>query len=457
MITDEDGTAPAAGAASHPRAGTVIELLLLAVLLPSLLLLAQPASAEQILTWLTLVCVLFGVRYGFAAGSCAAVLLMMVLLCFHIVAPALLHEFPKAEAAVCLLAGSLAGQFHDRWARSVQSAQAEAASARLRLEQFNGSLHLLKASHAQLERRLAGSHTSLRGALERLERQLALGPDGERASPGSVGAALLEVFAGACHVHAGSVHAVGPNGRIATAPLASAGRPASLSAFHPLLREALASASVVGVDAGSGAGDEVRVVIPIVDSSDHVHGVVSVSEISFIGMHQHNFDLMAIIARRAGDILASHAALAADAGDPEALAQRLRHCLPEARRQRMPLAAIGLRVDALGAADALLARARALLRGIDQPWLGRDRKGRTILVALMPVPDADAARSRLQRLRAGLPSVESGGGGGFFLLLESQLEPDQAAARILRSCAMDARDASDAQATEDVALEAMQA
>jgi hypothetical protein len=62
------------------RKSIIAELALLAVLIPEALLLARPALAEVLLPLLTLVPVLCGVRYGFVAGSAAALLLMLVLL-----------------------------------------------------------------------------------------------------------------------------------------------------------------------------------------------------------------------------------------------------------------------------------------------------------------------------------------------------------------------------------------
>jgi hypothetical protein len=124
------------------RKSIIAELALLAVLMPEALLLARPALAEVLLPLLTLVPVLCGVRYGFVAGSAAALLLMLVLLQLAHFPPEALHAFPKLQAAVYLLCGSLAGQFHDYWGRTLCDLRAQAARDRLRLAQFTGRFHV---------------------------------------------------------------------------------------------------------------------------------------------------------------------------------------------------------------------------------------------------------------------------------------------------------------------------
>jgi hypothetical protein len=421
------------------RKSIIAELALLAVLMPEALLLARPALAEVLLPLLTLVPVLCGVRYGFVAGSAAALLLMLVLLQLAHFPPEALHAFPKLQAAVYLLCGSLAGQFHDYWARTLCELRAQAARDRLRLAQFTGTFHVLKASHAQLERRLAGSRTSLRSALQRLKDQMTRAPAGPREPLGGLGAALLELLAESCHLHSGTAYEVGANGLIAAEPAASFGQVTPLSPFHPMLREALGTGSVVSVRANDSGVEQILAVVPLVDSLGHIHGVISVNQMAFIAIHQHTLDLMAVIARHAGDMLASRARLAADAGSNEALLCRLRRSMADAHLHRLPLAVVGFRILEGSARGELVGHCLDVHRGIDQSWLGQDRLGQPVVVVLMPMPDEDAAHRHVQRLRTHVAqqcgaTVASAGIEAFVIMLEDDRSAEDALADILHAC-----------------------
>jgi len=394
------------------RHATVVEIAALAVILPEVLALLSPRLAEAVVPLFILVPILFGMRYGFSAGVAAAILLGAVFFHLHYYAPHALARFPQVQVALNLVAGFIAGQFHDHWTRRLRDASELAANDRRRLAQFTNTFHILKASHAILERQLAGNRTSLRCALQRLSVQLAGRAPDARPPLEEVGPCLLELLAESCHLHAGAVYAINERGMLVPTALVSYGSAAPLSPFNPLLRQALDSASAVSIRANDTSVDHIIAVVPLVDSFGRIHGVASINQMSFIAIEQHTFDLMAIIARRVGDILSGHACVFGSLADTRDLAVRFRQNAAIALAQQMALALVVVRiVDPAGTAEVIV-QCLQVQRGIDQPWMCHDRKGRPVLVMFLPMPDEDCARGVEQRMRSQLRLADSAQGRG---------------------------------------------
>jgi hypothetical protein len=246
-------------------------------------------------------------------------------------------------------------------------------------------------------------------------------------------------LAESCNLHAASAYAINDNGLIAPAPAASLGAVIDLSPFNPLLREALSSGRVVSIRANDTGVEQVIAVVPLVDSRGQIHGVISINQMSFIAIQQRTFDLMAIIARQAGDILSGHTRLLADADDGEALLVCLRRSIANALLQKMPLAVVAVKIIEPLMEAQLVAQCIELHRGIDQSWLCHDRLNLPVIVMLMPMPNEQAARSQVQRLREHVRTlhgnqVAAEGLQSFVLMLNGERSTEDALATILFAC-----------------------
>ena len=421
------------------RLGTCAELAALAVIIPEALILLDPRLAGVVVPLLTLVPVLFGLRYGFSAGAIAALLLAVVFFQLYYYAPHALEQYPKVNAAVNLLAGCIAGQCHDHWKDSLAGARQQAAIDQLRLSQFTNTFHVLKASHARLERQLSGNRTSLRCALQRLTPHLAANTHSSCRPSEGFADALLELLAETCHLHAGAVYEINDKGLLVPGALASFGSVPPLSPFNPLLRQALDSASVVGISANDAHIDHIIAVVPLVDSLGRIHGVVTVNQMAFIAIDQHTFDLAAILARRVGDMLAGRAGLFASMADGQALMLRFRQSAELALAQQAELALVSIRIASPVHANEAIARFLQLHRGIDQPWMGHDRRGYPVFVMFLPVPDESAARNVAQRLRMQLQEQVTGSAAaeapqGVVRMLDAKLSAEDVLALALMVC-----------------------
>jgi hypothetical protein len=378
----------------------LIEIVVLAGIIPAAVLqFAGPAVADLIFTALILIPMLLGLRYGFFAGVAAAVLLAGVLMEVSHYQPKILPEFPKARAVILLIGGAIAGQFRDYWASHMRRIDSLATYRQNRLAQFTSTFYVLQVSHAQLERQLAGTVTSLRTSLQRLKQQLPTTPVGTQLPLGGIGSWLLNFLAEVGNLHAAALYVVNERSLLAHEPVVTIGDAARLSAFNPLLREALRTGRVTSIhhnDIGTG---NVIAVVPLVDSLGHIHAVVSVNEMPFIAIHQRTFDLLGVIARQIGDILAGRVGALNDVESEQALRSCLRRSLINVHQDGLQVAVITCKIVEQKWAEQLVTLCVDVNRGMDYSWLCHDRLGRSVIVKILPMADENAAQSQLQRLR----------------------------------------------------------
>lgn len=376
----------------------VAEIVILAAIIPAAIFwFADSQVTHRILPVLILIPLLLGLRYGFFGGVIAALLVTGVLLADSWLQPTVLAEFPKAQAVIFLLGGSIAGQFRNYWASHLRRIHASSVYHQTRLAQFSSSFHLLQLSHLQLERQLAGTTISLRTSLQHLKMQLQTMEVNARLPLGGIGAWLLDFLAEVGNLHVASIYAMNEHGILISAPVYMVGEAEPLSPTHPLLLEALNTGAVTSVHA-NGTG-KVIAIVPLVDSQRHIHGVVCINAMPFISIHQRTFDLLGIIARQMGDILASRNEIEHDTQSGQGLRRSLQLALFKAHQDGLSVAVIACKVLEQEQSEHIVRLCLNVNRGMDQSWLWHDRAAHPVIIKILPMANEAAAQSQLQRLR----------------------------------------------------------
>ena len=382
-------------------AATRIELMVVALLVPALVVtFGKPSLVRELLPTLTLIPVLFGLRYGFLTGLCSALLVSGAMLGMHLTVPPL-APFSKVHMAAALLAGCLAGHFRDQWSRALCAAGLEAQRHQARLARFTSSYHVLQASHAQLENQLAGSPPSLRAALQELKTQFPGAGTGSDATLTDMAPRVLALLAQCGNVHGAALHLAGAGGAIETTPVAVIGTPAPLSPHDPLLRSAIENGATASVEAVHAQQGRLVAVVPLIDSAGQLHAVVAIHQMAFFAFHWRTFDLLGIVARQVGDLLSERREVHANGASAQARQACIERGLNHARQERMQLAIVVLKVIGHDAASsaALVARCLAVNRSIDQAWQATDASGAPVVVKLLPVADEGGANVVAARLQ----------------------------------------------------------
>jgi hypothetical protein len=133
-------------------------------------------------------------------------------------------------------------------------------------------------------------------------------------------------------------------------------------------------------------------VIPLTDVQGRLRAVVTVQALPFEAISRDHLNLLAVIGGHMGDLLAL------GVGGAHQFHTALMRGHIDARDHQLAATLMGLRLDSKTVPSSLWREVLDLHRGIDQPWLTRDRHGNPALLLLMPLTDAEGARGFLQRL-----------------------------------------------------------
>lgn len=379
-----------------------LEIFFFGGLLPAVLVwLGRSQPLPLVLSVLLLGPLLLGLHYGFVAGTGGAALTAGSVAWLASLKPEILTELPKVQVIALLLVGMCAGQARDHWAARLRRLIYLSDYHQARLLQFTGAYQLLQVSHAQLERRLAGGASSLRTALQRLKLHEPVLQGGAREPLGGIGPWLLEIMVEAGHLHTAAVYALNERGALQVPAVATVGKACGLSLFNPLLRETLRSGTLTSVQPGNEAIHEnVIAVIPLIDAFGHVHGVVSINDMPFLSVHQETFELLGLLGRHIGDILAGKTRRVEDAQGLHGLRESLTRNLADAKSNAWPAALLAFRLLDPVRRDACLMACCHGSRGLDQSWVILNRKGQTVVLTLLPLTDEAGVRSYLARLES---------------------------------------------------------
>jgi polysaccharide biosynthesis protein PelD len=258
---------------------------------------ADPLFFEGPFCWPVLVVLLVGLHHGLAPGLVSAGVLGLGL--------ALASGTFLSEALIGLLVTAVvSGEFHGNWSRRLVRAESICGEQRTELERLSRSYHLLRASHARLEERLAGGAPSLREVLSQLEGQLAEVPASEERLR-AMGEALLGLVASHCGVQTAALYALTEEERLEAEPVAVLGG-CRASDEDPLVRESLRTGRLVSacsfMDIREDSG--LLVVLPLVGGGGRLRGVLAISEMRFTAFHHDTLLLLAVLGEHVGELLA---------------------------------------------------------------------------------------------------------------------------------------------------------
>lgn len=243
-----------------------------------------------------------GLKHGLMPGAVASLAWGVAILCAGSGAD-VMPGFALLPVGAAALA---AGQARDHFRRSRRELRQQVAEQKTQLEQLYRVYNVLRASHAQLQERLAAESWSLDSAVRAAEQQIA-----ERDLAGAA-SCLLELLATQARVGAASVY-LSVNGQLPVFPTARLGAP-EVDATHAMIRAAFQRGTLVMVDRNAqpehGNEHDVLVALPLITSDGRIVGVVAIHELPFVAFHDVHFALLSTLVTRLADRLAQAAAAA---------------------------------------------------------------------------------------------------------------------------------------------------
>ncbi|MET0341395.1 MAG: hypothetical protein ABW252_10350 [Polyangiales bacterium] len=313
-----------------------------------------------------------GLQYGFIAAvggvivGLVAVLLAPSGAAIDAVAP-VLAPYTLALAV---------GHYSDRARRTRRMLDERVQSQGRQLEQLFRAHSVLRASHAQLEERLAAREWSLEAAVREADRQV-----GARDLSGAAGA-VLELLTTQGRVAGASIY-VARGGELPMRADARLGPVPAREEPGRLVRMAFTHGTLVSLERSDAAGDaeeNVLVALPLCTTGGHVVGVVAVHELPFVAFHDAHFRLLATLIAPFSDALARKA----EAGDVTARLTKTPSLPPPTRalarlRQTPMRPPPGLRAEPLAPSLSDLLRGSASGDDGDEPGSDAD-EGQTVEV-----------------------------------------------------------------------------
>jgi hypothetical protein len=258
----------------------------------------DPFLLRRGFSWLTLAPLLAGLQYGSTRGLAAGAVQALAL---AIADKSGITAVPDPVAEIVLgwlIAGLLAGEFHDAWVRRAVQLESLGDHLGSRLESLGRSYLALKISHDRLQRAAHSRQDTFRHALAALQRELEERTEG--VSLESIADRILALFSEHAFVRAATLHPVDRKGRPgpAVARLGGAGE----ADQDPLVRKAARTGITVSIrDAGDDA--TVLAAIPLVDVSCRTHAVVAVRDMPFLALQADTLELLAVLGGRLGETL----------------------------------------------------------------------------------------------------------------------------------------------------------
>jgi hypothetical protein len=188
--------------------------------------------------------------------------------------------------------------------------------------------------------------------------------------------------------------------------------------------------------------EHVIAVVPLIDATGHIHGIVSIYDKPFLSINQDTFDLLGVLGRHIGDILARRTRPIGETQGPLALRESLQRNLADAKKHALPAALVACKVVDAARRDSLVTHCCNSSRGLDQSWISINRKGQSVIVKLLPLTDEVGVKSYLARLESeqSVSGVAMHGIVTYQWMLDKNRTADEMLTEICAVCEMDALD-----------------
>ncbi len=376
----------------------VIELVVFALIVPvvgHLFFRNDPVGMNSGFPWIIIPAVVFAARYGGVWGFMCAI------------ATAATLAYPWAayagqtSALIALGVGTivlsiLVGDYASAGKKQSAQEYAENQYLRHRLKEFSKDYHILKVSHGQLEEFMAGNRLSVRQALQQLKPMLSTNTSDEL----KAGSELMAVFAQFGAVQVAGLYGVKGTDRIDPKPVATHGSMPELNLFDPLIKLAVANRQLVSVKLEAQANEtvesELLAVVPIIDSHDHLHGVIAIKDMHFMAFQQENLNVLALLGSYVGDMLTRSQSEGESQGGW--FMAELSNAVRFAQGNSVQSSLLALRLKPTAQTQFVIDFLSENVRSLDSAWQPNAEKGGTSVVILLPLMNEAQGQTYLQRV-----------------------------------------------------------
>jgi len=418
--------APPRGAA-HRRAITTLETIVATLLTVGVCWVFS--RHDPLLTgagygWIWIVPVVLALRYGSIAGAFSGLILLAS---WYVLYPgtdpsslgSIGHTLNESSSArpfpVSFFFGGfvftlLCGQFGDVWMTRLGQGRIANDYLAERLSILTRNQFMLRLSHERLEQDLLGRPATLRDSLARL-RMVTLTQEPIEAQRGVftlTGAQpFLEAAAQACQIEGARLFAW-RHGKPHSEASASVGAPFELDANDPLLREALASHTLVHVESPTqqqAAHSRYIACVPLIDAQKEPIGILVVERMPFLALTRDNLQFLLVLCNYYADGVrhaqVTRETLQAFPDCPYEFALDYARLVHLYRDAHVESSLVALVFDASERSATWYEHVLRTRRALDVQWPFHDERHRVILT-LMPLSGENAIDGYLLRIETNL-------------------------------------------------------
>ncbi len=376
----------------------IIEMIVFAAIVPAigfLFFIDDPVGMNAGFPWFIIPPVVFAARYGGIWGFCCAVL-SAAALAYPFTAYAAQQTQLIALAVGTVILSIVVGDYATRSKKDSAQESAENHYLRHRIKEFSKDYHILKVSHGQLEEFMAGRRMSVRQALQQLK-PLMSDDSGDEISAGNE---LMAIFAQFGAVQVAGLYGIKSRNRINPQPIATHGNMPELPLFDPLLKLAVESQQLVSVKLQAQADETVEsqllAVVPIVDSHDHLHGVLAIKDMHFMAFQQENLNVLSLLGSYIGDMLTR----ARSVGESRSgwFMAELDNALRFANTNQVQSTLMAVKLKTTDQTQLVADFLGSNIRSLDSSWQPHSPAGERTVLILMPLMNESQGKAYLQRV-----------------------------------------------------------
>lgn len=365
--------------------------------------------------WPIIFVLLGALRYGFTRGFCCALFTALIALAWYR-QNGILEAFSYPKTVGLMLTAMIAGEFRDAWEERIHRNDLDFAFMSRKMELFTQNYFMLRASHDQLEQRMAGQAVSLRSNISELERislknQLINVSQEQRLK--DMAPAVMTLLSQIVGIETAGFYALNNQGKLLKQPLTALGAMPELNLEDPMVQDMLETGNLLSpVDLYSNdKNSEYQLCIPLKDSADEILACVIATQVKFFTLTEQNIAILNLVIRYAADMLSN--GVIAPVIEPMQKRLFVRYLGPVLREKalRHEESAILFCKGNTEEALTLFDKTISTRRGADIYWRSKNTKGENVLVVLLPLTSLVQAqlfadRVKLQFERDALGAVE---------------------------------------------------
>lgn len=359
----------------------------------------SPFFTEEAFPWMWLVPALIGLRYGLQFSLLSLAILIGGMFC-----TAYLLQINFQDYGVFILGGIIltliCGEFKDRWGKEFKQLLHKNAYCEQRLELLSREYNVLRYSHDRLEQSLISKPTTLREAMTRLKQFLA-------ESKGILTVEIADRFLQLLSYYTALEKAalfLPQEGVMSITPFAQIGENKNLVLSDPLVQKCLSTkqSCYFAVNELAGASSsEYLVVAPLLSSDGQLLGILTVSDMPFLMLHQETLQtLNVLLIHFADEMWASKQAVYLQNDYPDCPASFAAELLKSHhlwRDIKIDSALVAFYLEAHPQREGLIFELLHSHRSLDRIWQTK-HKQHEILIVLMPLASHSMVMGYLTRI-----------------------------------------------------------